>query len=99
MSYVAPKGDKDYDGAPAAKSHKIRITLTSKNVKNLEKGASPSPPAPLSVSLRRPRQPLEGQGPARQGPGSPPDQVPDHHDAQDGSSLARLPRLTCIALR
>lgn len=39
MSYVAPKGDKDYDGAPAAKSHKIRITLTSKNVKNLEKGA------------------------------------------------------------
>lgn len=37
MSYVAAKGDKDYEGAPAAKSHKIRITLTSKNVKNLEK--------------------------------------------------------------
>lgn len=36
-SYVA-KGDKDYDpSAPAAKIHKIRITLTSSNVKNLEK--------------------------------------------------------------
>lgn len=37
MSYVA-KGDKDYD-APQSKAHKIRITLTSKNVKGLEKGA------------------------------------------------------------
>lgn len=37
MSYVAK--DKDVDAsAPAAKIHKIRITLTSKNVKNLEKG-------------------------------------------------------------
>jgi small subunit ribosomal protein S20e len=39
MSYVA-KGEKDYDAAgpvPAAKLHKIRITLTSSNVKNLEK--------------------------------------------------------------
>jgi len=39
MSYVA-KGDKEYDAAgavPAAKIHKIRITLTSSNVKNLEK--------------------------------------------------------------
>lgn len=39
MSYVA-KGEKDYDatGAPvAAKVHKIRITLTSSNVRNLEK--------------------------------------------------------------
>ncbi|GAA96419.1 uncharacterized protein L969DRAFT_51656, partial [Mixia osmundae IAM 14324] len=39
MAYVAPKGDK-YDeasGAPKAKAHKIRITLTSRNVKNLEK--------------------------------------------------------------
>jgi ribosomal protein S10 len=38
-SYVA-KGEKDYDatGAPiTAKIHKIRITLTSSNVKNLEK--------------------------------------------------------------
>lgn len=38
-SYVA-KGEKDYDGAGApigAKIHKIRITLTSSNVKNLEK--------------------------------------------------------------
>ena len=38
MSYVAK--DKDYDAAgqaPAAKIHKIRITLTSSNVKNLEK--------------------------------------------------------------
>lgn len=39
MSYVA-KGEKDYDAAgqvPAAKVHKIRITLTSSNVQNLEK--------------------------------------------------------------
>jgi len=40
MSYVA-KGDKEYDATgaplPPAKIHKIRITLTSGNVKNLEK--------------------------------------------------------------
>ncbi|PPR07756.1 hypothetical protein CVT24_003705 [Panaeolus cyanescens] len=39
MSYVA-KGEKEYDAAgavPGAKIHKIRITLTSSNVKNLEK--------------------------------------------------------------
>ncbi|KAF8311083.1 40S ribosomal protein S20 [Clavulina sp. PMI_390] len=40
MAYVA-KGEKDYDATgaqiPAAKSHKIRITLTSSNVANLEK--------------------------------------------------------------
>jgi small subunit ribosomal protein S20e len=37
MSYVA-KNDKEYDatGAPL-KIHKIRITLTSSNVKSLEK--------------------------------------------------------------
>ncbi|CBQ73637.1 hypothetical protein NDA18_003742 [Ustilago nuda] len=39
MSYVAK--DKDVDAsAPAAKIHKIRITLTSRNVKNLEKVCS-----------------------------------------------------------
>lgn len=41
MSYVANKGEKDYDATgaqiPAAKIHKIRITLTSSNVANLEK--------------------------------------------------------------
>ena len=40
MSYVA-KGEKEYDATgdpvPAAKIHKIRITLTRSNVKNLEK--------------------------------------------------------------
>ena len=40
MSYVA-KGEKEYDATgapvPAAKIHKIRITLTSSNVKNLVK--------------------------------------------------------------
>ncbi len=40
MSYVA-KGEKEYDATvaplPTAKLHKIRITLTSSNVKNLEK--------------------------------------------------------------
>jgi small subunit ribosomal protein S20e len=42
MSYVA-KGEKEYDATgapvPGAKIHKIRITLTSRNVKNLEKCA------------------------------------------------------------
>jgi small subunit ribosomal protein S20e len=38
MSSYVGKGEKDFDGSVAAKSHKIRITLTSKNVKNLEKG-------------------------------------------------------------
>ncbi|CAG8673318.1 9767_t:CDS:2 [Acaulospora colombiana] len=40
MSGYVAKGEKDYDasGAPiTAKIHKIRITLTSSNVKNLEK--------------------------------------------------------------
>jgi len=43
MSYVA-KGDKEFEasGATPVKSHKIRITLTSRNVKNLEKGKSPA---------------------------------------------------------
>jgi len=40
MSYVA-KGEKEFDATgapvPTAKIHKIRITLTSSNVKNLEK--------------------------------------------------------------
>jgi hypothetical protein len=40
MSYVA-KGEKEYDATgapvPGAKIHKIRITLTSSNVRNLEK--------------------------------------------------------------
>ena len=40
MSYVA-KGEKEYDATgapvPGAKMHKIRITLTSSNVRNLEK--------------------------------------------------------------
>ncbi|SGY25998.1 BQ5605_C018g08689 [Microbotryum silenes-dioicae] len=36
MSYVAKKEEFD-SSAPAVKSHKIRITLTSRNVKNLEK--------------------------------------------------------------
>lgn len=40
MSYVAKGGEKDYEagGLPPPKSHRIRITLTSKNVKALEKG-------------------------------------------------------------
>ncbi len=40
MSQVA-KGEKEYDATgaqiPAPKIHKIRITLTSANVRNLEK--------------------------------------------------------------
>lgn len=37
MSYVAKEKDYDATGAPAAKIHKIRITLTSSKVANLEK--------------------------------------------------------------
>ncbi|KAI9092374.1 ribosomal protein S10p/S20e-domain-containing protein [Phlyctochytrium arcticum] len=37
MSYVAPKGKPGYEEAVEAKVHRIRITLTSRNVKNLEK--------------------------------------------------------------
>lgn len=39
--------EKDFDktGAPAAKVHKIRITLTSRNVKNLEKCKCRAPSA------------------------------------------------------
>jgi len=55
MSNVA-KADKEFDSAaPAAKTHRIRITLTSRNVKALEKGEllSPaSPPSPLARLLR-----------------------------------------------
>ncbi|KAL8278296.1 hypothetical protein RQP46_009328 [Phenoliferia psychrophenolica] len=41
MAYVA-KGDKEFEAGAAAapKSHKIRITLTSRNVKALEKVCS-----------------------------------------------------------
>lgn len=46
MSYVA-KGEKEYDATgapvPGAKIHKIRITLTSSNVRNLEKCMCLSP--------------------------------------------------------
>lgn len=51
-SYVA-KGEKDYDatGAPiTAKIHKIRITLTSSNVKNLEKCQYNPPQSKYSLS-------------------------------------------------
>ncbi|KAJ3268633.1 40S ribosomal protein S20 [Blyttiomyces sp. JEL0837] len=39
MSYVAP-GKKDYEEAVEAKIHRIRITLTSRNVASLEKVCS-----------------------------------------------------------
>jgi hypothetical protein len=69
MSYVA-KGEKEYDAAgavPAAKIHKIRITLTSSNVKNLEKCKRPLPDKLKHLlmhdthSLWRPHQPLQGE--------------------------------------
>ena len=37
MSQVAKDTAKDLSSVPATKNHKIRITLTSRNVKNLEK--------------------------------------------------------------
>ena len=55
MSYVANKGEKDYDATgaqiPGAKIHKIRITLTSSNVTNLEKCACATSASLLLVSL------------------------------------------------
>lgn len=42
MAYVSKKDDFEASGAVVAKTHKIRITLTSKNVKNLEKGKARS---------------------------------------------------------
>ena len=74
MSYVAK--DKDADaGASSQKIHKIRITLTSRNVKNLEKGVYQLPCDLFSRtragshaslfafrSLQRPYLPLQGQG-------------------------------------
>ena len=42
MAYVAPKGGAGskpgFEEAVEAKIHRIRITLTSRNVKSLEKG-------------------------------------------------------------
>ena len=48
MSYVAPHskpsaGKPGYEEASEAKIHRIRITLTSRNVKSLEKGTPPLP--------------------------------------------------------
>jgi len=34
---------KQFEDDAAVKVHRIRITLTSRNVKNLEKGAQPAP--------------------------------------------------------
>ncbi|GAA6015208.1 hypothetical protein JCM10207_003643 [Rhodosporidiobolus poonsookiae] len=38
MSYVAKDTGKDVEAPVAAKTHKIRITLTSRKVASLEKG-------------------------------------------------------------
>jgi hypothetical protein len=40
MAYVAPntKGKQGYEEGTEQKIHRIRITLTSRNVQNLEKG-------------------------------------------------------------
>ena len=63
MSYVA-KGEKEYDATgapvPAAKIHKIRITLTSSNVKNLEKCALVCYLGSLCLLLIRSRHSLDG---------------------------------------
>lgn len=39
MAYAPPKPTKQGLEEPAEQIHKIRITLSSKNVKNLEKGS------------------------------------------------------------
>lgn len=54
MSYVA-KAEKEYDATgapiPAAKMHKIRITLTSSNIRNLEKCTSSLTPSHMRLTL------------------------------------------------
>lgn len=87
MSYVAK--EKEYDSAgpvPAAKIHKIRITLTSSNVRNLEKCAY-LPPSFLNCgvltglcSQQRLDQQGQGQATPRQGPSPSPDQGFEDHD-------------------
>ncbi|KAJ1921698.1 40S ribosomal protein S20 [Mycoemilia scoparia] len=57
MSYVAKKAGYE-DSAPAAKIHRIRITLTSRNVKNLEKVCS-------DLILRAKDKDLRVKGPVR----------------------------------
>jgi hypothetical protein len=96
MSYVA-KGEKEYDATgapvPGAKIHKIRITLTSRNVKNLEKCACSGLRLFLVAygnsttlcSLERPHQPGQGQAALRQGPCPSPDQDPQDHHPQVGA--------------
>lgn len=87
MSYVA-KGEKEYDATgapvPTAKVHKIRITLTSSNVKNLEK-CTWSLACALKIVLPRtslcgPHQPRKGQAAPREGPCPPADQVPQDYN-------------------
>lgn len=101
MSGYVAKGEKDYDatGAPiTAKIHKIRITLTSSNVRNLEKcelllarfNKSPDLTDSTLHSLSGFDQPRQRQGIARQGPRSFAYQGPQDHDPQDGE----YPRIT-----
>jgi hypothetical protein len=48
MSYVAKEDKEGVEGGYAAKSHKIRITLTSQKVKAVEKGALDTPSKPAA---------------------------------------------------
>ena len=49
---------KQFEDDSAVKVHRIRITLTSRNVKNLEKGAQLGTAAP-GTALRQPASPLQ----------------------------------------
>ena len=82
-----------------AASHRIRITLTSRNVANLEKGACAArfvrwrggpPTSSLIINLSLPLGSVQGpdwrrqeQEAQRQGPRAHAHQVPAHHHAQD----------------
>jgi len=92
MSYVA-KGDKEYDATgaplPPAKIHKIRITLTSGNVKNLEKCLCLTVYSFLETfcahtvcSLDRPHQQGQGQEPPCQGTRQAPHEGPEDYNPQ-----------------
>ena len=68
---MPPQKPKAFE-AEETKLHRIRITLTSRNVRNLEKGLSSSVVWYLLASLCRSRQSCQGEELESQGPSSHP---------------------------
>jgi hypothetical protein len=81
---IVAKGDKDKQTEAAPKVHRIRITLTSRHVKNVEKGPPPYPKDTLSDgSLRGLDCPSKRQGPQSQGSSASSDQDAEDYDEED----------------